>query len=683
VPGGGRTDERRDVRTHRSRNRRPQRGWRFQIEQHRLGPRVYFLGRRWHDWHLGGLILAALGLAVVTSIMRDRFDAILVALIAVWLIAKDWRDLTAGRRDTAAWRLGLHRRPHPLRSFRRADPLPALAAIAAAVIAVADLTSAVTPNIRWRGHVLARVEAVHELSVFHALAIPTAAVLLISAYYLYRRRRRALHLAIAALIALAVFNLLKGLDFEEALGDLGVAALLWWGHTSFYVEHEPLDRRAAVHRAPLVVALGLLVSFLVVAIAAHGAPLGAIGRETGDLLLWRPGPLHFQDELGRLNLAVGLIGVCTIVVAAFLLFRPLAAPRDLPDPKARTLARELVRAHGQDTLAYFKLRTDKRYLFSDDQRAFVGYRIESGVLVVSGEPVGPEDALPGLLAKLAAFAERRGLRIAAVGVSGAMRPLFEQLGLHGLYLGDEAIVATASFSLEGRAIRKVRQSVSRLEKLGYSCEIASVATLDSAMVEEAEQAALRWLGEADERGFSMALDADIASHEETLLVLARDELGELRGVLHLVPSFGRDAVSLSMMRRHPDSPNGLTEYMIVKTIEEMRVRGVDEISLNFAAFARLLHSPDGVAERLLRRLLQLADSFFQIERLYRFNEKFSPRWESRYLMYEGALNLPRAALATLWVEGQLPKPPPLRLSRRREMTTVRVRADHANHRRKK
>jgi len=636
------------------------RGWRFWIEQHQLGPRVYFLGRRWHDWHLGALVLAALAVGALAGLVHDSFPTALVVLIGVWLIAKDWRDLTPQRRDTAAWRLGLHRRPHPLRTFRRADPLPLLTALAAAAVATADLISAVTPNVRWRGRTLSHLEAVHELSVFHALAVPVAAVLLTCAYFLYRRRRRALHLAIALLIALALFNLLKGLDFEEALGDLAVAGLLWWGRSSFYVEHEPLERRSALLRVPLIAAGGLLLSFLLVAVAAHNASLDAIVRETGDLLLWQSGPIRFHDELGRLDLAVGLVGIGTLVAAAYLLFRPLAAPRDLPDPKARALARELVREHGHDTLAYFKLRADKRYLFTDDRRAFVGYRVESGVLIVSGEPVGPEDALPTLLSAVARFAEQRGLRVAAVGVGAASKPLFEQLGLRSLYLGDEAIVETGSFSLEGRAIRKVRQSVSRLEKHGYHTSTATVATLEPAVVGEAERAALEWLGETDERGFSMALDADIASHEETLLVLARDAEGELRGLLHLVPAYGRAAVSLSMMRRHPDAPNGMTEYMIVRAIENLRERGIEELSLNFAAFARLLHSPEGVAERLLRRLLQLADSFFQIERLYRCHDKCNPRGEARYLMHEGALNLPRTALATLWVEGQLPKPPPLR-----------------------
>lgn len=641
--------------------------WRFRIEKHALGPRVYFLGRRWHDWHLGFLVLAALAIGALVGVVHDSFTAALVVLIGVWLIAKDWRDLTHHRRDTAAWRFGLHRRPHPLRTFRRADPLPLLIALAAAVIAAADLVSAVTPNVRWRGRALTHIEAVHELSVFHALAVPVAAVLLICAYFLYRRRRRALHVAIALLVALALFNLLKGLDFEEAAGDLAVAALLWWGRSSFYVEHEPVGRRSALLRVPITIAFGLLLSFLLVAVAAHNASLDTILRETGDLLLWQSGPVRFRDELGRLDLGVGLLGLGTLATVSYLLFRPLAAPRDLPDPKARALARELVREHGHDTLAYFKLRADKRYLFSDDHRAFVGYRIESGVLIISGEPIGPDDALPQLLAKLAHFSEQRGLRLAAVGVSATTKPLFEQLGLHSLYLGDEAIVDTCSFSLEGRAIRKVRQSVSRLEKQGYSYTIATVATLTPAAIAEAEQAALQWLGDTDERGFSMALDADIAAHEETLLVLARDPQGELRGLLHLVPGYGRPVLSLSMMRRHPEAPNGLTEFMIVKTIEQLRDRGINELSLNFAAFARLLHSPEGIAERLLRRFLQLADSFFQIERLYRFNDKFNPHWEARYLMHEGALSLPRTALATLWVEGQLPKPPPLR--RKRQTTT--------------
>jgi lysyl-tRNA synthetase class 2 len=80
------------------------------------------------------------------------------------------------------------------------------------------------------------------------------------------------------------------------------------------------------------------------------------------------------------------------------------------------------------------------------------------------------------------------------------------------------------------------------------------------------------------------------------------------------------------------------------------------MSLNFATFAKWMHSPERRAERVLGKLVALGNPFFQIESLYRFNAKFFPRWEPRYLVYEGALGLPRASIAAMWAEGQLPKP---------------------------
>jgi lysyl-tRNA synthetase class 2 len=167
---------------------------------------------------------------------------------------------------------------------------------------------------------------------------------------------------------------------------------------------------------------------------------------------------------------------------------------------------------------------------------------------------------------------------------------------------------------------------------------------------------------APERGFSMAMDSIRGSCErDTLFVLARDEAGAVRGVLHFVPCYGRPAVSLSFMRRDPDTPNGLTEFMVTQAVEMLRERGVKEVSLNFATAARFMHSPATPLERLIGWAARKLNRQFQIESLYRFNAKFFPRWEPRYAVYEGRLGLPRMALAGMWAEGQLPK---FRLRRR-------------------
>jgi len=224
-----------------------------------------------------------------------------------------------------------------------------------------------------------------------------------------------------------------------------------------------------------------------------------------------------------------------------------------------------------------------------------------------------------------------------------------------MYIGDEAMLETKGFSLEGRAIRKIRQSVSRLEHAGYAARAEELATLDAGTLAELERVSRLWRAGAAERGFSMAMDSLQGEYQaDSVVVWACDASGAVKGFLHFVPSFGRSAMSLSFMRRERNTPNGLTEFLIVKSVELLRERGIDELSLNFAAFGRLLERPRGRVERMLGRLVALGNRYFQIESLYRFNAKFSPRWEPRYLMYESVLGLPRVGVAAMRAEGQLP-----------------------------
>jgi len=529
--------------------------------------------------------------------------------------------------------------------------------LAAATAGVVNALSALTPNLGWEGHTVLQIEPVEAVPIFHALALPTSAALVLTAFYLGRRRWRAWQAAFVFLLALGVVDLLKGLDVEEALFTAAVAALLWWGRRAFYVRHDPIRLGAA-----LPVTLGLAIGTFALAAAAAlaaspHAPTDAVVRETGDLLLWRDGPIGFHEALLGVPLAVGVVSALALATAAYLLFRPLSATRSLPSLELRRTAEALVRREGTDSLAHFKLRQDTHYLFSPDGRAFVGYRVQSGVLLVSGDPVGHPDALPALLHELRAYAQRHGLELAALGASEGILPLWHEAGFRTLYIGDEGIVETGAFSLDGRAIRKVRQSVSRLERASFCTELAETRRLGETELAELERVSNLWRGGAPERGFTMALDSfGGEGRDDGVVVAARDCGGRVCGFLHFVPVHGRPAMSLSAMRRDPSTPNGLMEFLVVRSIEELRERGVEEVSLNFAAFARLMHDPRNGGEWLLGRLVELFNPYFQIESLYSFNAKFSPRWEPRYLVFDRARRLPRVGLAAMWIEGQLPKP---------------------------
>ena len=583
-----------------------------------------------------------------------------------------------------ALRTQIARRPRPslpssVTRLLRDDPrVPLVAAVATALVALVNIASALSPDIRWRGHLLLNLEGVGTVRFFHALALPAGTALLLSAPYLFKRRRRAMHLAVAILLAAGFVNLFKGLDFEESIAGWLLAAALLACRASFDVVQPAITLRSAVWRVPLLGALAIAL-ITVADWVDHGhAKLASVLGESGALLRGNErGPLKFDTHTATLfhhhfrfawiPLAVHFLEIGTLLAIAYVIFRPLAASRALPGPRTRRLAADVVRRHGTDTLSFFKLRQDNLYFFSDDHRAFVGYKIDNGVLVLSADPVGPSEAFPELIAGVRAFARSRGLGFGALGASAAMRALYEEIGLSTMYIGDEAIVETAGFSLEGRAIRKIRQSVNRLVKNGYSSELRTLAELDADTLAEIEAVLVAGRQGRPEIGFSMSMDSIRGDNDDdTLFLLARDAEQRVRAVLHFVPCYDRAAVSLSLMRRDPTTPNGVMEFLIVHAIEALRERGIAEISLNFATGARWVHEPTNPLERLCGKLLIEMDRWLQLESLYRFNAKFGPRWEPRYLVFERWSKLPRTALAAVWLEGQLPKPRLPRLPRRRQ-----------------
>jgi lysylphosphatidylglycerol synthetase-like protein (DUF2156 family) len=459
------------------------------LERHRLGPRVFVLGVRVHEWHLGLALAFAYAAAVRLGVLHVRYSAALVLPAAgLWLVAKDWRDLFESQRDTASWQLGLHRPAPPLRPVRRFDSLPAVTAMLALLAAVANGSAAVFDGA-WRGDLLFQLRPLSSIPVFQTFAVPAAAALVLTALYLRRRRRAAWALAVATFLAAAVVEVARR-SFGDAAASFAAAGVLFWGRSAFPVRTDAGRLRAVVWRLPAVFGTWLVGAFAVLWVAAPtDTGPGLVAENTGRLLLWQTGTIGYYDEARAIPPVVRATSLLLLLVAAYVVFRRPAPERLLPGPELRRAAASLVRAHGDDTLAFFKLREDTHYLFDATRRAFFAYRVEAGTMLISGDPVGPEEALPGLIRDGCALADRYGLKLGVVGASSRTLPLFADAGLRALYVGDEAIVDTAGFSLDGRSIRKVRQSVHRLEKAGFSIVLESSGSIGDAARLELERLA--------------------------------------------------------------------------------------------------------------------------------------------------------------------------------------------------
>src|SRR4029077_11992870 len=153
-------------------------------------------------------------------------------------------------------------------------------------------------------------------------------------------------------------------------------------------------------------------------------------------------------------------------------------------------------------LAYFALRRDKSYFFNDERTAFLAYRAVGGVALVSGDPVGDGTAAPALLDDFARYCHAHAWRVAVLGVAREHLADWQAVGLRTIYIGDEAVVQPARFSLEGRPIRKVRQSVRPRPRAGHTARIVRARELTIEQRREIERVSRSWLRGQPERGFS-------------------------------------------------------------------------------------------------------------------------------------------------------------------------------------
>ncbi|WP_326682091.1 phosphatidylglycerol lysyltransferase domain-containing protein [Streptomyces sp. NBC_01237] len=382
--------------------------------------------------------------------------------------------------------------------------------------------------------------------------------------------------------------------------------------------------------------------------------------------------VHFEGIVtpGWANVLINLMSTALILLVLYAAFRSRRTVDPLTDEDQRDM-RALLDRHGErDSLGYFAMRRDKSVIWSPSGKSAVTYRVVSGVSLASGDPIGDPEAWPGAIDRWLAQARAHGWTPSVIGASEEGGTVYARHGLNALELGDEAIVDTNEFTLEGRAIRSVRQAHHRVERAGYTVRISRHEDLPPDEMARMTELADDWRDGATERGFSMALGRlGDPQDGRCVIIVCRDADGRPRALLSFVP-WGGDGLSLDLMRRDRKSDNGLFEFMVLELIRRTGDLGITQISLNFAMFRAVFERGSrigaGPVLRLWRSLLTFFSRWWQIESLYRANAKYRPIWEPRFLLYAQSTDLLRIGIASARAEGFLEAPAlPKWLHRRR------------------
>jgi lysyl-tRNA synthetase class 2 len=554
--------------------------------------------------------------------------------------------------------------PQPKGGRRRAW-IPAIASLLCLVIGLSDVLAIFKPAWHARLHNVNAFVPGTLTNVTRSADVIIGLMLVLLAHGLRRRKRRAWQ----AVVALLVFDIvIHFLHFPRdprpysAVVAIVLLAVLLFFHQDFYALGDPRTRGWNALR---------VFGILAVADLAIGLGYLAMGPLDGSYslpervqdvvyeLVGVYGPVQWaSDQRGDLyHLLTSALGLFTLVVTVYLFLRP-AQPRARLGAADATRIRELLARQGdRDSLGYFALRNDKSVIWSPTGKSCVCYRVVSGVMLASGDPIGDPEAWPGAIAEFLTVAARHAWRPAVMGCSELGAEVWCREGdLTALELGDEAIVNVAEFSLSGRSMRNVRQMVNRVAKAGYVAEIRRVGDIPGAELDRVIKVTDSWRGSSTERGFSMALGRIGGPGDGDCVLVTATENGVLRAILHFVP-WGTDGLSLDLMRRDRTAQPGLNDFLITEAIKAAPGLGVKRISLNFAMFRAALERGErigaGPVLRAWRGLLVFASRWFQIESLYKFNAKFCPIWEPRFFVYPGTRDTPRIAMAALEAEAFL------------------------------
>jgi phosphatidylglycerol lysyltransferase len=229
--------------------------------------------------------------------------------------------------------------------------------------------------------------------------------------------------------------------------------------------------------------------------------------------------------------------------------------------------------------------------------------------------------------------------------SAEQLPLYIDLGLAFLKLGEEAHVPLARYADGALPSRWMRRTLKEGEKHGLGFEVVDAAAVP-ALLPALRAVSDSWLGDkhAREKGFSLGrFDAAYVARFPAALVYQRDHDGE-RLVAFANLWLGAPGTELApdLMRHRRDAPRGTMDFLFVELLRWGAARGYARASLGMAPLS-------GLEARRLAPLWARAgalvaargEHFYNFRGLRAFKEKFDPVWVPRYLASPGGLALPR------------------------------------------
>mgnify|MGYP001283972291 CR=1 FL=1 len=535
-----------------------------------------------------------------------------------------------------------------IKPFRFRNRIRSTLGLVTGLVGLANMLAVILPKPTW--DVLLGAWPVDVYHGVHKLLVVIGFFLVMLSYGMMRGKRQAwVATTILLLLSAFLYMLSRGLVIATAL-TLALVLLLIVFARHFRARSDPPTVRRGY--------ISLLAGLGIVTLYSIGGLLALYNQF--ELLLDRFGPIEVllrlltSSHLSQLSQGtqaflfghvLPLLCLAAVLYGIALILRPVAAVL-LPNEQEREAARVLTRTYGTNTISYFALETGKSFFFSISGKSFISYVLEGDVAVVAGDPIGPEEEMSSIISQFLSYCQQQDWTTVFWQIRDAHAELYRQAGMHLLKIGEDPVINIDTFTLAGKAMGNVRTSARHAEKSGLRVVFYRGQVSDAEQLAQMEQISREWLARkgGSEMGFSMGC-FDVHGDDEQIYALAIDANNHVYGFVSFVPIYGRKGWGIDLMRRSAQVPVGTIELLIVRSMEYLKARGSEVVSLGLAPMSNINHSDETFLDYGIDFLSNFVGDLSKKSSLCNFKKKFQPTWESRYLVYSSTLKLPKAGWA--------------------------------------
>lgn len=445
------------------------------------------------------------------------------------------------------------------------------------------------------------------------------AALVVIANGLLRRVEGAWWLAVGALGGGVAASLAHGLDYDRAL-VLGLALLILLPTRREFYRTTRLTRNVLSPRWMLMMA-SLVVVVLAVLFFAHKATPYA------HELWWQ----FAADQSAPRALRASLVGVLALgLILLVFALRPGSFSHELATAEDLEKAKVII-LNQHDPEANIALTGDKSFLFSETGNSFLMYRIQGRTWIALHEPFGDPDDFTQLVWEFHDAAYAANARPVFYSVSATSVPLWLDMGLSLIKMGEEAAVRLPDFGLEGSHRKKLRTAHNRALRDGLSFDVIP-APIPAETMATLKDISDEWLTSKSggEKGFSVgAFDAERLTQFPIATVSFE---GRIVAFANLWLTETREKATIDLMRQVDDAPSGLMDFLFTELMLHFKEEGYREFSLGNAPLSGLdARRGAKLSTRLGAFVYRHGRQFYNFEGLRNFKEKFDPDWRPVYI----------------------------------------------------